>query len=106
MELTFGGDGFALIYHKSPYGGIANLYVDDMRTPYAQIDMYAEEDLWLGDAVLQVSGLDPETVHVLRIVPTGDANPLARGAVITIDRVDLPVYDDACNGNGFPMPDE
>jgi PKD repeat protein len=92
-EFDFVAGGFGLVFHKSPYGGMADIFVDNMTTPYIRVDMYAETDRWLEDAVLQVTGLDPAVSHTLRIVPIGKKNPLSKGYAVDIDRIDLPIYD-------------
>jgi hypothetical protein len=95
-EFSFAAEGFGLVYHRSPSGGIADVFIDDMTTPYTQIDMYADSDQGLDDAVLPVEGLDPAVVHTVRIVPTGEKNLLSGGYAIYIDRIDLPAYSVAC----------
>jgi hypothetical protein len=93
-EFEFLAEGFGLVYHKGPYGGIANVYLDNMDTPYTQLDMYAVEDRWLGDAVLVVDGLDPTVEHLLRIVPAEEKNIQSLGYAIGLDRIDLPAFRD------------
>lgn len=93
-EFTFNAEGFAFLYHRNQYGGLADVYVDGgLRT---QLDMYADSDLWLGNALYEVTGLTPGT-HTLRIVYTGMQNPLSNSSNIYVDRLDLPAYTPSCN---------
>ncbi len=93
-EFTFNAEGFALLYHKGEYGGLADIYVDgEFRD---RLDMYASSDLWLENALYEVTGLTPGT-HTLRIVYTGEQNPLSSGPNVYIDRLDLPAYTPSCN---------
>jgi len=93
-EFTFNAEGFALLYHKGQYGGLADVYVDGVFRD--QLDMYADSDLWLENALYEVTGLTPGT-HTLRIVYTGTQNPLSSGPNVYIDRLDLPAYTPSCN---------
>lgn len=99
LDIEVSGESFGLVYHKSPFGGIANVFVDDLRTPYAQIDMYAPYDLWLSQSFFEVDGLDPDETHTVRIVPSGKKNPASRGYSIDIDRLDMPGYTPEFNDN-------
>jgi hypothetical protein len=105
-EFHFAGEGFALVYHKSPFGGVANVYVDDLRVPYAQLDMYATSETWQRETVFTVSGLDPTVEHVLRVAPAGRKNARSRGYAIYVDRVDLPVFNAYHEGGCFFIREE
>lgn len=103
-EFTFSGDGFALLYYRSPYGGMADVYVDNLSTPYTRLDMYADTVAGLEEALLEVTGLDPDAQHRVRIVPVPETNPLSLGDTVAVDRIDVPaydpIYDDNCPASG------
>lgn len=93
-EFSFAAEGFALLYHKGPYGGIAAVYIDGELV--SSLNMYSSEDKWMGEALFEIHGLDPAQKHELRIVPTGTKHPLSLGYMIAIDRLDLPGYYSSC----------
>lgn len=93
-EFTFEAEGFALLYHKNPYGGYADLYVDGAFVD--RLDMYAPVEQWLDSALYELSGLTPGT-HTVRLMFTGEQNPESSGLNIYVDRLDLPAYQPTCN---------
>jgi hypothetical protein len=93
-EFTFNGEGFAFLYHKGQFGGMADIYLDGVFLE--RLDMYNASDAWLDQAKYEVTGLTPG-VHKLRVVFTGEMNPASSDRYIYIDRVDVPVYNPACN---------
>jgi hypothetical protein len=95
-EFTFEAEGFALLYHKNPYGGYADLYLDGVFVE--RLDMYDPDPdgRWLEDALYEMSGLTPGP-HTLRLVFTGEANPGSSGLSVYVDRLDLPAYTVECN---------
>ncbi len=93
-EFTFNGEGFAFLYHKGQFGGMADIYLDGVFVE--RLDMYNEGNAWLDEAKYEMMGLAPG-VHTLRVVFTGQTNPLSSGPYIYIDRVDVPAYNPACN---------
>lgn len=104
-EFDFQAEGFSLLYHKNYFGGVADIYLDDMETPYDTLSMYdADHELWLSQAKYDVTGLDDSVVHLLRVVFTGAAGG-GGYTRIYIDRVDLPVYDSQWNDNCYATPD-
>ncbi len=100
-EFTFEAEGFALLYHKNPFGGYADLYVDGVFEE--RLDMYDpdENGQWLENALYEMSGLPPGE-HTLRVVFTGAANPESQALNIYVDRLDLPAYQPECNPDPNP----
>ncbi|MBN1681287.1 MAG: hypothetical protein JW966_13465 [Anaerolineae bacterium] len=114
-EFRFAAESFSLLYHRGPDGGMAEIKLDgELLTDGIEIggvpitaelyesgypgtgipivdgalDMNAVEEYWLDDALVHVTGLDSNVVHVIRIRhPNDHANR------IYIDRIDLPEYD-------------
>ena len=95
-EFTFEAEGFALLYHKNPYGGYADLYLDGVFVE--QLDMYDPDPdgQWLEGALYERSGLSSGT-HTLRLMFTGEGNSESEGTNIYVDRIDLPAYTPSCN---------
>ena len=86
-EFNFAASGFSLLYHKAPDGGNAEVYVDGLYVD--TLDM-SGSSAWLDQAEFNVSGLNPNLLHVVRVVQAG-------GGFIYLDRLDLPAYDAAYN---------
>jgi hypothetical protein len=103
MEFDFAAAGFGLVYAKDPNGGKADIFVDDMNTPRTTLDMYAVSDQFLGSTVYEVTGLDPNVIHVVRIENSGlVGGPTGQGGrKVYIDRIDLPAYNEAYDNNCF-----
>lgn len=103
LEFDFAAEGFGLLYHKNSNAGIAQIWLDgaplDAIGADGKLDMYSPDDKWLEDALLQMSGLDPNVIHVLRIQWTGEKNASSTNTTIYIDRIDLPSYKDIYNDN-------
>jgi hypothetical protein len=87
-EFNFAASGFSLLYHKTDVGGNAELYVDGLYVD--TIDMSGSGAEWLNQAEFDVTGLNPNVLHVVRLVHSG-------GGLIYLDRLDLPTYDPAYN---------
>ncbi len=100
-EFTFEAEGFALLYHKNPYGGYADLYLDGVFID--RLDMYDpdENGQWLDNALYEMDGLTPGE-HTLRVVFTGETNAESSGMNIYVDRIDLPAYLPECNPSSNP----
>jgi hypothetical protein len=88
VSITFNGTAVRWISSTDPSHGIANVYLDDQLV--ATIDGYGPSKQFQ-DVFYNVSGLSNGS-HTLKIVATGNKNPLATGAFVVVDAIDLPVY--------------
>ncbi|NDJ74703.1 MAG: hypothetical protein GYB65_00475, partial [Chloroflexi bacterium] len=114
-EFAFAAEGASLIFARDSAGGIAEIYLNgNLWTtgilPDGRLDMYSPVQELLEFARLDVPSasenpLDPDVVHVLSVVFTGDSNPSSSGTRVYIDRIDLPSYDPEFNCNWVP-PEE
>jgi Beta-galactosidase jelly roll domain/Beta-galactosidase, domain 2/Beta-galactosidase, domain 3/NPCBM-associated, NEW3 domain of alpha-galactosidase len=88
VSITFNGTAVRWISSTDPSHGIANVYLDDQLV--ATIDGYGPSKQFQ-DVFYNVSGLSNGS-HTLKIVATGNKNPLATGAFVVVDAIDPPVY--------------
>jgi len=88
VSITFNGTAVRWISSTDPSHGIANVYLDDLLV--ATIDGYGPSKRFQ-DVFYNVSGLSNGS-HTLKIVATGNKNPLATGAFVVVDAIDVPVY--------------
>lgn len=106
MEFDFAAEGFGLVYVKDPSGTEVHVYVDGQlytgpALPTGIINMFNETPVFLEEAMLNVTGFDPEVVHVVRFIHEGEAN-----TYMYIDRLDLPGYDESYNDNCQYIPSD
>ena len=83
VTFTFAGHIVKWYGSKDSNRGIADVYIDDMVTPYATIDLYSPT-LGSSGVLLSVDNLS-DGDHVLKIVCTGRQNPASANCFICID---------------------
>jgi hypothetical protein len=84
-EFHFAATGFSLVYHTAPDGGQADIYVDGNPVPVTTLNMVSDPEQWLNQYTYSGPALNPNVVHVVRVVQAGSGN-------IYLDRIDLPSY--------------
>ena len=83
--LTFTGSSASWLTRRSPYSGIADVYVDGKKK--ASVDLYAATTTYRVEGY-RVTGLNGKT-HTLRIVRTGKKNVRSTGSGIVLDAVNV-----------------
>ena len=80
-RLFVSGTSIKWIGEKTYFGGIADLYIDDVYK--GQVDLYAAQPQWQ-EVLFSVSGLGAGA-HSIRIVVTGTKNPASQGTFVFVD---------------------
>ena len=80
-EMTFFGSSIKWIGGKAFIGGIAEVYVDG--NFQGSVDLYSAESRWQ-EVLFSKNSLGPG-MHSIKIVATGDKNPMSHGTYIFVD---------------------
>lgn len=80
--LVFTGTRVDLVTAQGPAHGKVKVFIDDMMTPVATLDLYRASSLWR--FTRSFTGLTPGA-HTIRIQPTGTKNASSTGTKVVLD---------------------
>ncbi|MBS1813306.1 MAG: hypothetical protein JSS87_00350 [Acidobacteria bacterium] len=95
MTYSFTGNQFRLVGAANEKGGLADIFVDDMKQ-LVFLDCYSPIPVE-NQILYTLNGLD-EGPHTVRIVARGEHNPIAKGSAVYLQAVQ---YSDATGSSGF-----